>query len=79
MKQFIKQYMNFVLDVSKYLVCGDFKYTQLPETKDMKDWLKDVGELDNILDLLDRVIAIDADIKFSSSAKEYIEVQLITF
>ncbi len=81
MKQFIKQYMNFVLDVSKYLVCGDFKYTQLPETDEMKDWLRGFkpDDLDTILDLLDKVIAIDSDIKFSSSAKEYIEVQLITF
>ena len=81
MKQFIKQYMNFVLDVSKYLVCSDFKYTQLPETGEMKDWLRGFksDDLDTILDLLDKIIAIDADIKFSSSAKEYIEVQLITF
>lgn len=81
MKQFIKQYMNFVLDVSKYLVCEDFKYTQLPETGEMKNWLRVFGQddLDTILDLLDKIIAIDADIKFSSSAKEYVEVQLITF
>lgn len=79
MKQFIKQYMNFVLDISKWQICNNFKYTQLPETGDMKDWLKNVGELDDILDLLDLIIDIDADIKYSNSAKEYIEVQLITF
>lgn len=79
MKQFIKQYMEFTLDVSKWFICENFKFTQLPETKEMKSWLKDLGELDNILELLDRIIAIDADIKFSNSAKEYIEVQLLTF
>ena len=79
MKQFIKQYMNFVLDVSKWYICKDFRYTQLPETGEMKDWLKSAGELDNILDLLDKIIEIDSAIKYSNSAKEYIEVQLITF
>ena len=79
MKQFIKQYMNFILDVTKWYICEDFKYTQLAETKEMKDWLSKHDDLDTLLDLLDTVISIDADIKFSSSAKEYIEVQLITF
>lgn len=79
MKQFIKQYMNFILDVTKWYICEDFKYTQLAETKEMKDWLSKHNDLDTLLDLLDTVISIDADIKFSSSAKEYIEVQLITF
>lgn len=79
MKQFIKQYMNFVLDVTKWLVCEDFKYTQLAETKEMKKWLEKYNELDTFLDLLDRVVEIDSAIKFSNSAKEYIETQLITF
>ena len=81
MKQFMKQYMNFVLDISKYLVCDSLTYTQLPETKEMKEWLRGFksDELDLVLDLLDKVIEIDSAIKYSNSAKEYIEVQLITF
>lgn len=79
MKLFVKQYMNFILDITKWYICEDFTYTQLPATDEMKDWLKEYDELDTFLDLLDKLISIDADIKFSSSAKEYIEAQLITF
>ena len=33
LKQFIKQYVSFLLDVCKYGVSADFKYLQVPHTE----------------------------------------------
>ena len=80
MKQFIKQYMEFILDLSKYAICETFTYTKLPETKEVKDFVVEyTKDLDVVLDLLDVLVEIDSAIKYSNSAKEYIEIQLMAF
>ena len=82
LKQFIKQYMIFLLDVLKYSLCGSFKYTSLPNTDEVctciSDMTKGSKDFDNTLGLLKQVINIDSEIKWSQSPKELIEARLLT-
>lgn len=80
LKQFVKQYMYFLVDVLKYSISG-VKYTGLPDTKEIKEFVKATtdADFDNMLELLNEVISIDSDIKWSQSPKELIEAKLLTF
>ena len=86
-KQFIKQYMQFIIDVNKYRIVGNFKYLSIPETTEIKKWF---DKLDNIsikdesiditlISLLDLLININTEIKWDSNPKSYIEAKLILF
>lgn len=81
MKQFIRQYLNFVLDIKKWFILGDFKFLQIPEIDTIKDFIKDIDELDdtwdNISKLLDTIIKVNAEIKYDSNPKYLIEAMLL--
>lgn len=80
MKQLIKDYLHFILDVNKYLVVGSFSYTQLPQTEDIEKFLdKYSNELDDMNDLLHTVMDIDADIKWDSSPLYTIEARFMMY
>ena len=77
LKQFIKQYIEFMLDVCKYNTVHDISYTQLPDTDDIKTFLDNVDK-DSCLDILDLLLSIDRDIKYSPNPRVYIEALLLT-
>ena len=77
LKQFIRQYLNFILDVKKWIILQDFEYINLPQTIDIESLLKTVkDEYNKINDILDLLIRINADIKYDSSPKYLIEAYL---
>ena len=46
LKQFMKLYMNFLLDAYKYFLMGDFEYLQIPSTYEgVKDILSKISRL----------------------------------
>lgn len=79
LKQFIKQYLAFVLDVCKYGDCKDFKYLQVPETKDIKStfdrWA--MTDYNRFMRLLDVIIKLNSDIKWDTNPKTTIEATLL--
>ena len=77
LKQFIKQYIEFMLDVCKYNTVHDISYTQLPDTDDIKAFLNNADK-DSCLDILDLLLQIDRDIKYSPNPRVYIEALLLT-
>jgi len=80
MKQFIRQYLNFVLDIKKWFIIGDFKYLQIPEIDTIKEFIDDldgVDSWDSICDLLDIVIKINSAVKYDSNPKYLIEAMLL--
>ena len=81
MKQFIRQYLNFVLDIKKWFILGDFKYLQIPEIDTIKDFIEDIDGLDDtwdkISDLLDIIIKINSAVKYDSNPKYLIEAMLL--
>lgn len=78
LKQFIKQFLNFVLDVSKYSLAG-IEFTNLPNTEGLVTWLnKKSEEFDNILTLLDILVNLNSEIKYDDNPKYMIEATLLT-
>lgn len=79
LKQFIKTYTNFVLDLNKYVCTQSFDYLETPQTfeKDVKR-LTDTNALKvRVLKLLQVLIKLNADIKWETSSKAVIEATLI--
>lgn len=79
LKQFIKQYINFVLDVNKYFIFNDFTYLQIPHIDVMETHLKNLvadKQQDRLNDLLSTLIELQSDIKYDSSPKYMIEAAL---
>ena len=84
LKQFVRQYINFVLDAKKAVLIGDMRYTQLPETEEIKefiDYYRTDMELfsDDMSKLLTVLVNLNNDIKYDSSPKSLIEICLLRF
>lgn len=80
LKRFIKTYIQFLLDVNKYALGCEWKQLSLPHLKEyekrMDKWLSDN---DIFTDLLNTVIAIDSEIKYSATPKYDIEARLLLY
>lgn len=83
MKQFVKAYLDFCMDIYKFLLTDELTYTKFPETKEMRDKITSlVSDYDNISEqmniIIQEIIRLDSNIKWSQSPKNIIEVALIT-
>lgn len=78
LKTFVKQYVQFLLDLSKWGIGCDWKYLTIPKLTDYEQWLKDCGdrEFNIINDLLSVFVNLNADIKWSQSVKYDIEATI---
>ena len=79
LKQFIKQYLNFILDLKKICITDKFDYTNLPQTDDIVKWIDSISSdaWEDIFDLLETLIKLNAEIKYDSSPKYMIEAMLL--
>ena len=77
-KQFVKQYLQFLLDIQKFGVGCDWKYLQVPKIEDYEDWFEDLksADYDKLESLLKAMIKLNADIKWSSTPKYDLEAVL---
>ena len=77
LKQFIKNYGYFVLDLCKYDICKSFDYIQLPITFEqrLKGYKK--SQFEFFSDLLNTVMTLNTDIKWESTPKPLIEAQFV--
>lgn len=76
LKQFIKHYMSFILDLCKYQVCGDFKLVQIPSI--FEDAMKRFGYTP-LVALLNVVVQLNSEIKWESNPKALIESTLMIY
>lgn len=78
LRQFIKQFTNFVLDIKKWYILGEFTYLSIPQISDIEDWLDtlDYNE-DRISGLLKTLVYLQGEIKYDNSPKNYIEAKLL--
>lgn len=74
--QFMKQFWLFVLDVNKYALFNDFKYTQLPSTLESK-----MGELCDqpLANLLTDLLELNNNLKRETNVKQYVEATLFNW
>jgi len=78
LKIFMKSYMQFLLDVNKYLMLGDFHFVNIPNTyKDDLEEFNGDWEKQRLKELLTTIIKLNADIKWDTSPKYVIEATLL--
>lgn len=80
LKQFIKQYINFVLDIKKWLIFKNFDFLNIPQTDMIETFLGNFTEdfyYDKVSDILSTLIRLQSEIKYDSSPKYMIEVMLL--
>lgn len=79
LKQFVTQYIRFLLDIAKYGLGCDWKYLQLPKISEYEKWLKDCDNYTfNAVDsILSTFINLQSDIKWSQSVKYDIEARIL--
>lgn len=82
-KQFLKQYLAFILDVNKAVILDDlndaFKYIDLPRTKDVEQWLSAQDNLDFYNQLLRHLVQLDASVRYSQNPRVDITAGLLLF
>ena len=78
LKQFVKSYMQFVLDINKYILTGNFEYITIPGNyvKYIEEYKGEVIQ-NSLFDLLETLIKLNTDIKWESSPKALIEATLL--
>ena len=79
LKTFIKQYIQFLLDLDKYSLGCDWKYLQMPRLTDYETALESYGE-DEWVEIhrwLSIFVQLNADIKWSQSVKYDVEATII--
>lgn len=76
LKQFIKGFLNFTVDVCKYNICGgSFDCIQIPNTyKEQLDSFKDV----TLMFYLEKLMKLNGDIKWDNAPKSMIEATLLS-
>ena len=79
LKQFVKQYIQFLLDLSKWGIGCNWKYLQIPRLKEYEKWLDSCGDVgfDIINEWLSVFVNLNADIKWSQSVKYDIEAAIM--
>ena len=79
LKQFVKQYIQFLLDVGKYFVGCDWRFIRIPRIEEYESSLRVwEGSIEFIIyDILDMMVNLNSDIKYSSMPKTDIEASLL--
>lgn len=79
LKTFVRQYVQFLLDVSKYGVGCNWRYLQIPRLDTYEKWLEELSSenFDIIDTLLSVFINLNADIKWSQTVKYDIEAAIM--
>ena len=78
LKQFVKSYMQFVLDINKYILTSNFEYITIPGN--YMGYIEEYkGEVmqNSLFNLLETLIKLNTDIKWESSPKALIEATLL--
>ena len=77
-KQFMKEFSKFLLDVAKYTIYGDFKYVSLPQT--MESDLQNLSSVaSDVFSVIDFVVALNNQIKWDNDPKTLVELSILTY
>ena len=75
-KQFMKDFSKFVLEVEKYGLYKNFDYISLPNT--LENELEHLID-DSLFDIMDFVISLNNQIKWENDAKTFIELSILIY
>lgn len=79
-KQLMKEFSKFLLDVQRYIINKDFKYVTIPETETNKtklDYLY-INKV-SIMEIIELVVDINNQVKWDSDPKTLIDLNLLIF
>ena len=76
LKVFIKQFIQYCLDVAKYLMFNSYDYIQIPSTINLSKY-KDNKHYFQILDVIDSIINLSNQIKYEQNPKVLVESTII--
>ena len=82
LKQFIKLFTKFVLDVNKYNILKSFKHLDIPETEEYKkaiDSYTENYESNQVRDIMDMLVKLNSQIKWETAPKAMIESTFILY
>ena len=79
LKQFVNQFIRFLLDIAKWGLGCEWKYIQIPRLEDYERWLKaaDDDEFISVQMWLSTFINLQSDIKWSQSVKYDVEARIL--
>lgn len=75
-KQFMKDFAKFVLEVEKYALYKNFDYISLPNT--LENELEQLID-DTLFDVMDFVVSLNSQIKWDSDPKTLIELSILIY
>ena len=75
-KQFMKDFAKFVLEVEKYALYKNFDYISLPNT--LVNELEQLID-DSLFDVMDFVVSLNSQIKWDSDPKTLIELSILIY
>ena len=75
-KQFMKDFAKFVLEVEKYALYKNFDYISLPNT--LENELEQLID-DSLFDIMDFVVSLNNQIKWDSDPKTLIELSILIY
>jgi len=78
-KRFVKQYGHFLLDLLKYCIGCDWKYLNIPKLSEYEKWILKHSHIAFFTELLDCIVRLNSQIKYSDTAKLDVESELLLF
>lgn len=75
-KQFMKDFARFILEVEKYVLYGDFDYINLPNT--LESNLEQLNSVD-LFSVMDFVVSLNNQIKWDNDPKTLIELSILIY
>ena len=75
-KQFMKDFAKFILEVEKYTIYGNFDYVNLPNT--LENELEQLID-DSLFDIMEFVVSLNSQIKWDNDQKTLIELSILIY
>ena len=75
-KQFMKDFAKFILEVEKYTIYGNFDYVNLPNT--LESNLEQLNSVD-LFNVMDFVVSLNNQIKWENDARTLIELSILFY
>ena len=75
-KQFMKDFAKFILEVEKYSIYGNFEYVNLPNT--LESNLEQLNSVD-LFNVMDFVVSLNSQIKWDNDPKTLIELSILIY
>ena len=75
LKLFIKQFIQFILDVCKYQLYNSYDYIQIPNTINLQEYNN--FDYDTLLEILDEIINLSNQIKYEQNPRILVESKIL--